>query len=72
MRNDRMFLPRLLAVAEAAWTPVSKKSYGMFLKKLPYYLDFLNESGIYYFNLFDPSSTPEPFAPDKEDALKNG
>ena len=71
-RLDFMTFPRLLAVAEAAWTPVGKKSYGMFLRKLPYYLDLLSESGIYYFNLFDPSSTPEPFAPDKEDTLKNG
>ncbi len=71
-RLDFMTFPRLLAVAEAAWTPVYKKSYGMFLRKLPNYLVLLNDLGIYYFNPFDPSSTPEPPAPDKEDALKNG
>lgn len=71
-RLDFMTFPRLLAVAEAAWTPVARKSYGMFLKKLPCYLVLLNDAGIYYFDPFDPSSTPEPPAPDKEDALKNG
>ncbi len=28
--------------------------------------------GIYYFNPFDPASTPEPNAPEKEDVLQNG
>lgn len=71
-RLDYMTFPRLLAVAEAGWTPVGKKSYGMFMRKLPHYLSLLNDLGIYYFDLFNPSSTPEPSAPDKEDALKNG
>lgn len=71
-RLDYMTFPRLLAVAEAAWTPAKKKSYALFLGKLPHYLNLLNEKGIYFFNPFIPSSTPEPSAPDKEDILKNG
>lgn len=71
-RLDYMTFPRLLAMAEAAWTPVYKKSYGKFMEKLPYYLALLGKKGIYYFDPFAPFSTPEPFAPDKEDTLKNG
>ena len=71
-RLDFMTFPRLFAVAESAWTPVIKKNTGMFLKKLPIYLSWLDKLGIYYFNPFNPSSAPEPPAPDKQDVLKNG
>ena len=42
------------------------------MKKLSYFLEYLNTLGIYYFNPFNPSSTPEPDAPAKEDVLQNG
>lgn len=42
-RLDYMTFPRLLAMAEAAWTPVYKKSYGKFMEKLPYYLALLGK-----------------------------
>lgn len=71
-RLDYMIFPRLLAMAEAAWTATYKKSYGKFMEKLPYYLTILRKKGIYYFDPFAPRSTPEPPAPDKEDVLKNG
>ena len=41
------------------------------MQKLPYFLQFLGEKGIYYFNPFNPFN-PEPSAPDKDDVLKNG
>lgn len=71
-RLDFMTFPRLFAVAESAWAPRGKKNTGLFLKKLPFYLSWLDKLGIYYFNPFDPASTPEPSAPDKQDVLKNG
>ena len=63
-----MTFPRLVAVAESAWTPAKSKECSLFMQKLPYFLQFLGEKGIYYFNPFNPESTPEPDAPDKDDA----
>jgi hexosaminidase len=71
-RLDYMTFPRLVAVAESAWTPAKSKECSLFMQKLPYFLRFLGEKGIYYFNPFNPESTPEPSAPDKDDVLKNG
>ena len=71
-RLDFMTFPRLFAFAEAAWSPTNVKYYGRFMKKLPSYLNVLDQLGIYYFNPFNPSATPEPIGPDKQDVLKNG
>lgn len=71
-RLDFMTFPRLIAVAEAAWTPEKSKECSTFMKKLPSLLQYLDTLGIYYFNPFDPASTPEPDAPAKEDVLQNG
>lgn len=71
-RLDFMTFPRLVAVAEDGWTPAKAKECSLFMKKLPYFLQYLHTLGIYYFNPFDPASTPEPDAPEKEDVLQNG
>ena len=71
-RVDFMTFPRLAAVAESAWTPAKSKECSLFMQKLPFFLQYLDTQGIYYFNPFAPASTPEPDAPDKEDVLKNG
>ena len=71
-RLDFMTFPRLAAVAESAWTPAKSKECSLFMQKLPFFLQYLDTQGIYYFNPFAPASTPEPDAPDKEDVLKNG
>lgn len=71
-RLDFMTFPRLIAFSEAAWTPGVKKECTSFLERLPVFLQWLDKKGIYYFNIFNPSATPEPSAPDKEDVLKNG
>ncbi|MGN0213996.1 MAG: beta-N-acetylhexosaminidase [Muribaculaceae bacterium] len=71
-RLDFMAFPRLLAVAEAAWKPIDSRNYDAFMAKLPGWLNWLDSCGIKYFNPFDPQSTPEPSAPDKQDILKQG
>lgn len=71
-RLDFMVFPRLVAVAEAAWTPYTVKETSLFMQKLPFFLRYLDTLGIYYFNPFNPASTPEPGAPEKEDGLQNG
>lgn len=71
-RLDFMAFPRLAAVAESAWTPAKAKECSQFMQKLPFFLQYLDTLGIYYFNPFNPASTPEPSAPEKEDVLQNG
>lgn len=71
-RLDFMAFPRLAAVAESAWTPAKAKECSLFMQKLPFFLQYLDTLGIYYFNPFNPASTPEPDAPEKEDVLQNG
>lgn len=71
-RLDYMTFPRLAAVAESAWTAEKSKITPRFLLKLPLFLEYLDTLKIYYFNPFDPSSTPEPTILEKEDVLKNG
>ncbi|MDY3070288.1 MAG: beta-N-acetylhexosaminidase [Parabacteroides sp.] len=71
-RLDFMAFPRLIAVAEAGWTAGKNKNVSLFMQKLPYFLSYLKDLGIYFFNPFEPSSTPEPSAPEKDDVLKDG
>lgn len=71
-RLDYMTFPRLIAVAEAAWTLPRNKNYGRFWQKLPAFLNWLNQLGIYYYNPLHPEARPEPTRPDREDELKNG
>ena len=71
-RLDYMAFPRLIAVAESAWTPANQKELSLFMQKLPLFLQELDARGIYYFNPFAPELTPEPQAPEKEDILQNG
>ena len=59
-RLDYMTFPRLVAVAESAWTPAKSKECSLFMQKLPYFLQFLGEKGIYYFNPFNPDPHPNP------------
>lgn len=71
-RLDFMTFPRLVALAEAAWTPIKEKECSMFMERLPLFLKYLDEKGIYYFNPFRPLEQKEPGAPEKEDVLQNG
>lgn len=71
-RLDYMTFPRLAAVAESAWTPAKSKESSLFMKKLPFFLRYLDGLNIYYFDPFHPDARPEPAAPEKEDILQNG
>ncbi|MCD8044735.1 MAG: beta-N-acetylhexosaminidase [Tannerellaceae bacterium] len=71
-RLDFMVFPRLVAVAESAWTGAKAKEYSVFMRKLPHFLEYLEELSIYYFNPFRPDARPEPTAPEKEDILQHG
>ncbi len=71
-RLDFMTFPRLIALAEAAWTLEKRKECSLFMQRLPVFLRYLDTMNIYYFNPLDPNSRPEPLAPEKEDILQNG
>ena len=57
-RMHYMTFPRLLALAEAAWTSPDKKDFVQFEKRLKGFLPLLKQQGIYYFD--NPKQTPEP------------
>ena len=59
-RFDYMTHPRLSALAEAAWTNKENKNYDNFQRRLKPMLSYFDNLGIYYYNPFDPESTPEP------------
>lgn len=71
-RLDFMTFPRLIALAEAAWTPEKRKECSVFLQRLPSFLEYLDDLGIYYFNPLNPQEREEPTAPEKDDVLQNG
>jgi len=56
-RRDFMTFPRLLALAEAAWTPESRKDFDSFETRLKPHIPALKERG---FSVYDPFlNTPE-------------
>lgn len=71
-RLDYMVFPRLVALAESAWTPLLSKECSSFMQRLPLFLKYLDTLGIYYFDPFAPDRHPEPTSPEKEDVLQNG
>ena len=71
-RLDFMAFPRLVALAESAWTPLKAKDWSRFSMRLPSFLNYLRERGIFYFDFISPKSSPEPHGPSKADVLQNG
>lgn len=53
-----MTFPRLLAMAEAAWSMPEKKDYAGFEKRLSKFIPLLQKRGLYVMDT--PKSTPEP------------
>ena len=56
-RRDFMTYPRLLALAEAAWTDQPGKDFKSFESRLKQHLPQLKQRGIYFYDPF--SNTPE-------------
>ena len=65
-RLDFMVFPRLIALAEAAWTPAGRKDYSRFMRRLPFFLHWLDtKKADLLFDRFAPKR-PEPTAPEKK------
>lgn len=58
--RDYMTYPRLLALAEAAWTDAAGKDYEGFIGRLADDYALLQRAGIYYYDVISPENTPEP------------
>lgn len=71
-RLDYMVFPRLLAIAEDGWTQEQNKNYSSFLERVRLFLPYLDKLGIYYYNIFKPLDTPEPYGPDRHDVIAEG
>lgn len=71
-RLDFMTFPRLIGVAESAWTVKNNKKYSLFMLKLRHFLNYLDTLNIYYFDPLNPSKRVEPIGPEKEDVIQNG
>ena len=57
---DYMTFPRMVALAESAWTKENNKDFDRFNQQLPSVFRYLDALGIQYFNSLDPALTPEP------------
>ncbi|MGB0993491.1 MAG: family 20 glycosylhydrolase, partial [Akkermansiaceae bacterium] len=57
-RRDYMTFPRLLALAEAAWTPAKVKSFDGFQARLKHHLPQLKERGLGYYDPFQKNAEP--------------
>ena len=68
-RLDFMTFPRLAAIAEGAWSDVSRKNEAAFNERIKPFLTYLDGLDIYYFNPFNKSASPEPWGPKHGDVL---
>lgn len=58
--RDYMTYPRLMALAESAWTYKTNKNYEGFLARLADDYAMMKRMGVYYFDIYNPENTPEP------------
>ncbi|HEX5554609.1 MAG TPA: family 20 glycosylhydrolase, partial [Chitinophagaceae bacterium] len=45
---EYMIMPRMMAMAEVAWTPLKEKNYDNFLLRVPRQLQYLDDKGIHF------------------------
>lgn len=62
-RLDYMLFPRMIAMAEAAWSKPSQKDYDSFQKRMENCYKYLDDQGIYYFDARNPEAHPEAEGP---------
>ncbi|AXY73124.1 beta-hexosaminidase [Paraflavitalea soli] len=59
-RLDFMTFPRMLALAETAWTDPQQKNFNDFVKRMEAQLPLLKQQGIQYYDFVLPQQSPEP------------
>lgn len=55
-----MLFPRITALAEVGWTDHARKNIDDYHQRLQLQLQLYKKDGIYYYNPFHPTQTPEP------------
>ncbi|MEZ0540268.1 glycoside hydrolase family 20 protein [Fibrella arboris] len=63
-KAEYMIFPRVLAVAEMAWTPASKRNYPDFLRRLRLHEPILKRLNVHYANRFDELTDTVSVDPD--------
>jgi hexosaminidase len=58
-----MAFPRLIALAEKAWTLEKNMDYDDFQRRLEHVYEYLDSKGIRYYDSRDPGRHPEPPCP---------
>ncbi|MCR5017658.1 MAG: beta-N-acetylhexosaminidase [Bacteroidales bacterium] len=64
-RAEFMTFPRIIALAEAAWTSAENKDFTDFSARLETFYTQMDNKGIYYFDHRNPTHNPEPPGPVK-------
>lgn len=61
-RNRLTYLtfPRIAALAESGWVNPVSKDYGAFQERIRFHNEQYAAEHLYFFNVFDPQSSPEP------------
>ena len=59
-RLEYMVFPRLIALAERAWTYQKNMDYDGFMKRMEKEFEYLDSMGIYYYDYRNPERHPEP------------
>ena len=65
-RLDYMLFPRMIAMAESAWSNENQKDYEFFQQRMEDCYKFLDEQDIYYYDARHPEAHPEAEGPSKE------
>ena len=60
LHRSRRVFPRLIALAEKAWTKEANMDYNDFIRRLVHEFGYLDSIGIYYYDFRDPERHPEP------------
>ncbi|WP_246581305.1 beta-N-acetylhexosaminidase [Echinicola shivajiensis] len=59
-RLDFLVFPRIAAMAEAVWSQENKRNYEDFSQRLKKHFKLYKDSGLYFYDPFDPDNHPEP------------
>jgi hexosaminidase len=66
-----MLFPRITALAEAAWNGDGQKNLLQFKERVKQQLKLYPQDGLYFYNPFQPSQTPEPLSAKELSLIKD-
>jgi len=66
-----MLFPRIAALAEIAWTTDEQKNLSQFKERVKLQLKLYQQDGLYFYDPFNPSQTPEPLSAKELSLIKD-